>query len=204
MNIGVVNIKGGVGKTTTSVHLGAFLQTKGPTVLFDGDPSHNALEWQKRGEGFPFRIADLRSALKIAGTFDHSVTDTGLAPTDDDLKYLAEVCDLMVVPTTPRPLDTDGLKQTIQAFQRLRVTHYKVLITSSPPSNEPEGAELSDLLKELEVPLFKAAIPRLKAFVKASGSGLIVSEVKDPRAERGWKAYVDVGKECLAYGVANR
>lgn len=203
MNIGVVNIKGGVGKTTTSVHLAAYLQTQGPTVLFDGDPSHNALAWQERGSGFPFRIADLRSALKIAGTFKHSVTDTGLAPTDDDLKYLAEVCDLMVVPTTPRPLDTDGLKQTIQAFQRIGVKHYKVLITSTPPPNEPEGAELSDLLKELKVPLFKAGIPRLKAFLKASGSGVIVSEVKDPRSDRGWEAYVNVGKESLAY-VAHR
>ena len=204
MDIGVVNIKGGVGKTTTSVHLGAFLQTQGPTVLFDGDPSHNALAWQGRGEGFPFRIADLRAARKLVGTFTHSITDTGLAPSDDDIKYLAEACELMVVPTTPRPLDTDGLKQTIQAFQRLKISHYKVLITSMPPPNEPEGAELMDLLKELKVPLFKTAIPRLKAFVKASGSGQIVSEVKDPRSDRGWEAYVDVGKECLAYAVAHR
>lgn len=203
MDIGVVNIKGGVGKTTTSVTLAAVLQTKGATVLFDGDPSHNALAWQTRGNGFPFRIADLRQARKMVGTFMHSVTDTGLAPTDDDLKFLAEACDLMIVPTTPRPLDTDGLKQTIQAFQRLKVTHYKVLITSMPPPNEPEGAELMGILKELEVPLFKTAIPRLKAFVKASGTGQIVSEVKDPRAERGWDAYVAVGKESLAY-VANR
>ena len=203
MNIGVVNIKGGVGKTTTSVHLAAYLQTQGPTVLFDGDPSHNALAWQERGSGFSFRIADLRAALKVAGTFKHSVTDTGLAPTDDDLKYLSEVCDLMVVPTTPRPLDTDGLKQTIQAFQRLGVKHYKVLLTSCPPPNEPEGAELTELLQGLAGPLFSTAIPRLKAFVKASGSGVLVSEVKDPRAERGWTAYVDVGKESLAY-VANR
>ena len=203
MNIGVVNIKGGVGKTTTSVHLAAYLQTQAPTVLFDGDPSHNALAWQERGDGFPFRIADLRAALKIAGTFTHSVTDTGLAPTDDDIKYLAEVCDLMVVPTTPRPLDTDGLKQTIQAFQRLGIKHYKVLITSTPPANEPEGAELMDLLQELAVPQFKTGIPRLKAFVKASGLGVIVSEVKDPRSDRGWNAYGDVGKESLAY-VANR
>ncbi len=66
---------------------------------------------------------------------------------------------LMLVPTTPRPLDTDGLKQTIQAFQRLRVTHYKVLITSMPPPNEPESAELSELLHELKVLLFGTGIP---------------------------------------------
>ena len=34
--------KGGVGKTTTAVHLDAYLQTRAATVLIDGDPNRSA------------------------------------------------------------------------------------------------------------------------------------------------------------------
>jgi chromosome partitioning protein len=48
------------------------------------------------------------------------------------------------------------------------------------------------------VPLFKAEIPRLKAFEKAAAAGLVVRDVDDPRAKRAWQAYVEVGEEILA------
>ena len=75
MHISVASHKGGVGKTTTAVHLAGYLQQLGPTVLFDGDPIHNAIEWRDRGDGFPFHIADIRSAFKLsspaASTLSH-------------------------------------------------------------------------------------------------------------------------------------
>ena len=38
MYITVTNYKGGVGKTTTAVHLAAYFQRLAPTLLIDGDP----------------------------------------------------------------------------------------------------------------------------------------------------------------------
>ena len=42
MIITVASYKGGVGKTTTAVHLAAYLQSLGPTLLLDGDQTRNA------------------------------------------------------------------------------------------------------------------------------------------------------------------
>jgi chromosome partitioning protein len=48
MILTVASFKGGVGKTTTAVHLAAYLQKKSPTLLIDGDPNRSASKWTTR------------------------------------------------------------------------------------------------------------------------------------------------------------
>jgi len=200
MHIAVASYKGGVGKTTTAVHVAAYLNTIAPTVLLDGDRTRNATEWSLRGEGFPFTVADVASAMKLAGKFKHSVVDTGQQPTESDLKALAEGCDLLIIPAVPLALDTAGLRQTIEALQRMNENRYRVLITKAPPPPETEAQQLKALLDELKVPVFKNMVPRLKAFSKAAASGCIVDKADDSRAARAWEAYEAVGKEIVTYG----
>jgi chromosome partitioning protein len=47
MIVTTASFKGGVGKTTTAVHVAAFLQKDGDTLLVDGDPNRSATRWSK-------------------------------------------------------------------------------------------------------------------------------------------------------------
>jgi len=199
MIITVASYKGGVGKTTTSVHLAAYLQTLAPTLLLDGDDTGNASAWSKRGSGFSFRVADVIQAARLARDFIHTVIDTGQRPNQLDLKALAEGCDLLVIPAVPASLDTDGLVLTLEALQTLGADRYRVLLTKVPPPPEPEGVQLRIGLTAQHIPLFSTDIPRLKAFEKAAASGTTVAQVDDPRAYRAWEAYQAVGKELMSY-----
>lgn len=202
MHVAIASYKGGVGKTTTAVHIAAYLQTLAPTLLLDGDGTRNATTWGERGPGLGFRIADVRSAMKLSREFEHSVIDTGQRPSDADLKALVEGCDLLIIPAVPATLDSDGLSQTLEALQAINADNYRILITKAPPPPEVEGDNLRAALKRANVPMFKAAIPRLKAFEKAAAKGLLVSQVDDVRAARAWEAYELTGREVIAY--ANR
>jgi chromosome partitioning protein len=196
----VASHKGGVGKTTTAFHLAAYFQTHAPTLLLDGDETRNATAWCKRGKDVSFRVADEVQAAKLARSYHHIVIDTGQRPREVDLKALSEGCDMLIVPTVPATLDTEGLVLTIETLSSIGAEAYRVLLTKVPPPPEQEGTQLRSELTRQGIPLFAADIPRLKAFEKAAAHGVPVGEVDDPRAKRGWDAYQTVGKEILNHG----
>ena len=103
MIITVASFKGGVGKTTTAVHLAAYMQEDAPTLLIDGDPNRSASGWNKRG-GLPFKVVDERQAARFARDYEHIVIDTQARPSLEDLEALVDGCDLLIIPTTPDAL----------------------------------------------------------------------------------------------------
>lgn len=197
MIITVTNFKGGVGKTTTAIHLAAFLQEDKPTLLVDGDINRSATAWAKRGQ-LPFAVVDERAMAKQVRNFEHVVIDTQARPSSDDLKVLAEGCDLLVIPTSPDMVSIDALLLTVDELNSLKANHYKVLITMAPPKPRRDAEEARSLFQDASISLFDNSIRRLVAFEKAGLHGLVVSQVKDVRAQDAWSDYQNVGKEILS------
>jgi chromosome partitioning protein len=192
----VASFKGGVGKTTTAVHLAAYLQAKAPAVLIDGDDNNSATAWAARGR-FPFPVVDSRQTARAARQYEHLVIDTRARPSLEDLRALVEGCDLLVIPSTPDAMALDALHSTVEALHSLGADRYRILLTVIPPRPSKDGYEARALLKSEGLPVFAGSVRRLVAFQKAALSGCLVNEVEDPRAEFAWEDYRAIGKEIL-------
>jgi chromosome partitioning protein len=197
MIITVASFKGGVGKTTTAVHLAAYFQRLDKTVLIDGDPNRSSTAWSARG-GLPFDVADEALTAKVARAYEHLIFDTAARPDPDVLKVLADGCDVLVIPTTADGLSFDALMLTVEALRKIEAKRYRILLTMTPPKPARDGEMARDALLGQGLPVFATTIRHLKAFKTAGTQGILVSEVKDPRAQFGWEDYVAVGDELAA------
>ena len=196
MIITVASFKGGVGKTTTAIHLAAFFQGQAETLLIDADPNRSALNWASRGE-LPFEVLNEWQAGQSSRAYGHVVIDTPARPVPEDLVALASSCDLLILPTTPDILALDALVLTVEYLNQIQMRGYRILLTAIPPKPSKAGTEVRTLLKEVSLPVLEAGIRRVAAFQKAALAGVPVYAIKDPRAELGWQDYEAVGKEIL-------
>lgn len=203
MDISVAGLKGGIAKTTSAIHVAAYLQQTGSTLLIDSDKNESALVWARFGK-LPFSVCSLEGATKYIRQADHVVIDTQARPDPKDLEGIARGCDLLILPTTPKALDLDALLRTTQILEDMEA-NYSVLLTMIPPPRRRPGSstlepslkekQTRQLLKEAKIPFFDAAIYSYTAFERAPLLGVTVDHYPDKYSSQAWDCYVQVGKE---------
>src|SRR5881397_840054 len=121
MKICVGNLKGGVGKTMTAVHVALGLSRAGRTLLVDADPEQpQSYEWSVTAEEWPVErltvvpIATRDLAKRIApmvGDYQHVVFDVG--PKNPALlRQAMMMSDDLIIPVAPSTGELRELPKT--------------------------------------------------------------------------------------------
>lgn len=174
MRIVVVNTKGGVAKTTSSMFLAAALATKGSVELWDADPQGSSAEWALRAaeddDPLPFPVRPV-SRLELADAAasqraDFTIVDTG--PADTQIMNAAlSAASVAIIPTSPSALDMARTWET--EVQASKVVDTFVLVAQIDGRTRA-SKEIQDVLQEAGVGYFETMIPRREALAWAFGT----------------------------------
>ena len=127
--ISVINAKGGVGKTSTVLHLAvASVQDGLNTAILDLDPQATCVHWSdRRSESTPVVLAvsvgRLREELERVAAAGADVvyldTPPRWAGSDTAARAAARVSDTMIVPTRPSIVDLEATMDTIERIRNV-------------------------------------------------------------------------------------
>ena len=188
MIIGVLNQKGGVGKTTLSVNLAASLARAGRRVLLiDADPQGSALDWAAaRHEGPLFSVVGFprptihREIAQIGDGYDHIVID-GPPRVTDLARSAIMASDLVLIPIQPSPYDVWAAEEVVKLIEEARI--YKenlkcAFVVNRKISNTAIGRDVGEALSAYPVSVLAASITQRVVFAEAAGQGKAVHEVE--------------------------
>lgn len=140
MRVAFVNTKGGVGKTTAAIYTATGLARNGRTLLVDTDPDASAQSWAASaadaGEDLACTVVGLTRGLlagvprlQADGAYKHVVIDTPPGHGDRGITRAAlELADVGVIPLSPRLLDADRLRATVDLLTEVGEANPKLRV----------------------------------------------------------------------------
>lgn len=186
MKIGILNQKGGAGKTTIALHLAHALALRNYQVmLVDADPQGSSRDWATARESdAPFSVIGLdrpiihKEIAKLSKGYDYVIIDG--APRVSDLTRSAILAaDLVLIPIQPSPLDIWAAHSVVELIQEAEI--YKPdlkarFIINRKIVNTAIAKDAVEVLKDYPYPVLDKTISQRIAFAESLNIGSTVIE----------------------------
>ena len=193
MIVGVLNQKGGVGKTTIAVNLASCYSQAGLRVLLvDADPQASALAWSGVREMLPaFVVVGMakptlhRELPAWAKHYDVVVIDG--PPRVNELARAAILAsDMVLIPVQPSPYDVWAAAETVQLIREARIYREDLraaFVINRKITTTAIGRDFATALEQFpEPPALDAPLVQRVVYAESAARGLSVLEAA-PRSE---------------------
>jgi len=204
------NIKGGSGKTSLAINVGASLE--GKVLLMDSDPQQSALKWLDAAEE-PLHMVCVgytqsnihREIQKVQGDYEYILVDTppsALAASVVNKSALL-VADLCIIPVTPSPLDIRESLSMAELVQEINVLRESSgieplqarMVINKLRSGTTFGQEITEALEHVGIRVCHSTVHEREAHKHAALHGTSVHQVQTPGGRAARKDITQLTQE---------
>jgi len=192
LTIGLVQQKGGVGKTTIATNVARTLQLRGYEVLLvDADPQGTARDWAaKEGIEAPVTVGVDRPVIhkempKING-YDVAIVDA-VGKLEKMSVSVIKASDLVLVPIQPSAADLWAVGQIIDHIETQQMSRGKPearFVVSRAITSSTMGDKVQQILDEAPFGRLNSGTHQRVAYARALGDGKSVHETSDSKAQK--------------------
>lgn len=210
--IGIIQVKGGTGRSTLATNLSGELSKRGSTVLIDCDmPQGTSASWfavreQTQKTLFGNLMADtatnhreLVAKVEQYADVDYIVLDgpPRIAELTRAALVLADLCLVPVGASKAEIWATSDILELIEEAKQVKPINARMVWTRHRPHTRL-AQELTELAaKELGLPALQSTLGMRVAYMEALGSGLTAAEMSEPNARAEVESLANEVKKLL-------